>query len=76
MPIADITHRSERSLLFDHLVDAGEQKRRHIQADCLGGLKIDDQFVLGGLHDRQIARLRALEDTSGIDAELVFFRAL
>src|SRR5215471_16807950 len=43
--------------LFDHLVGAGEQHRRHVEAKHFGRLTVDDQFELGRLHDRQLSRL-------------------
>ena len=33
--------------LFDQLVGALLKTQRHVEAERLGGLKIDDQFVLG-----------------------------
>ena len=52
----------QRTSLFDHLVGAGEEVRRHFKAQGLGGLQIDDELVLGGGLHRQVGRLLTLED--------------
>jgi hypothetical protein len=46
--------------LFDHLVGAGEQRRRHGEAEGLGSFEVNHQLEFGRLLDRQIGGLRAL----------------
>src|SRR5262244_685957 len=60
-------HRLDRTSLrlahsLDHLVGAGDDRRRHVDAERLRGLEIDDHLDLGRKFDRQIAGLRALQN--------------
>jgi hypothetical protein len=52
---------SRLAISFDHLIGAGEQRRRDDEAKRLGSLKVDDQLELGRLHDGQVDRLNAGE---------------
>jgi hypothetical protein len=45
-----------------------------VRPSAFGGLEVDDEFELSWLHDRQVGRLRALEDAidvAGRASELV-----
>ena len=56
--------------LFDHLVGAGEQRRRHDKIEHPYGLQVDDKLEPSRLQHRQIGRLGALEDATRIDADV------
>ena len=60
-------HRSKMYLLFDHLVGAREQRRRHGEAEFFRGLEIDHQLKFGRLLDRQFPRLGSLENTISVN---------
>src|SRR5215204_5032658 len=49
---------------------AGEQRLGNFEAKHPGRLVVDDQLELGRLHHRQVCGLGALEDVSGLDADL------
>jgi hypothetical protein len=46
------------STSFDDLVGAGEQRRRHLEAECPRRLQVDDEFELGRLLDWQVSGQR------------------
>jgi len=48
--------------LFDHLVGTGDQRRRHGEAKCFGGPKINREFAFGRRLYRQVGGFFALED--------------
>ena len=56
--------------LFDHLVGAGEEHRRHIEAEGLSGPQIDHKLECGRLHDRQVGGPFPCENPSSVDPEL------
>src|SRR5215468_5021031 len=52
--------------LFDHLIGALLQKERHVQAERLGGLDVDDKLELDRGLDRKIGRLFSAQDAVNI----------
>ena len=59
---------ARRSL--DDLFASQQQTGWHIEAQCFGGLQIDDKLKLSGLNNWQLGRLRTVEDLPRIDAGL------
>jgi hypothetical protein len=55
-------HRSKTASLFDDLVGACEQRRRHVKTESLSSLDVDHQFEFGRLLNWQIAWLGTLEN--------------
>jgi hypothetical protein len=52
--------------LFDHLIGGSQQLGGNFNAERLGGLEIDRQFVLCGRLHRHVGRLLAFEDAVDI----------
>ena len=60
--------RCSKNLSLDHLVGELLKIDRHIEAKCFGGFEVDQKFKLGGLFNRDVARLGAFEDFVRIDS--------
>src|SRR5262245_42391166 len=58
--------RHGRGPSFDHLVGAGEQRRRHVEAERVGSFEIDYQLVLYRELRRQVPRFCSLKDAINV----------
>src|SRR6516162_7634546 len=57
-------------VLFNDLVGAREQRRWHVESERPRGFQVDHHLELGRLHDWQIGRLLALEDSARVYSDL------
>src|SRR5438445_6521354 len=66
-------HRLDRTSLrlahlFDHLVRECHHAGWNFEAQCFGGLQIDDQLELGRLHHRHLGRVCSFQDLTAVYA--------
>ena len=57
--------------LLDYFVSEQLQRVGYLNAKRSGRLQVDDEFEFGGLHHRKVGGLRALEDLTGVEADLM-----
>ena len=57
---------AETATLFDHLVGAGEKRRRDFNTKRFRGLEIDGKQKFGGLLNRKLGRFGAFENSIDI----------
>src|SRR6516162_5598346 len=56
--------------LFNHLIGAGKERRRHSEAKCLGRLEVDHQLVFGRALHWKVGGLFAPKDAIHVASSL------
>src|SRR6476661_9718156 len=59
---------ANQTSLLDHLIGARREPGRQVKAECLGGFQVDHELEPGGLIDRQVGGLFALENPSDVES--------
>src|SRR4029450_11172231 len=59
-----------RRTSLNHLVGAGQQSRRHLDAERLSSPEVDGKLEFGRLLNRQVSRLGAFQDAIDIERRL------
>ena len=62
--------RVQKPDLLDHFVCAGDERRRHVEAERVGGLEVDHQLEFRRQLHGQVGRPRSLEDAVNVSAGL------
>src|SRR5258707_9884239 len=55
---------------FDHLVGPHQQRRRHVEAERLGGLEVDNRFIFGRRLHWEISWISAAQDAIDVGCRL------
>ena len=59
----------QQATSFDHLVGAGDEGSRKIEAEGFCRLQVNDELELGRLHDKELVGMGSLDDAASENSE-------